>query len=198
MSPPVLEVKAKQKKKANAAAGGADGSAAARQKKRGAEGAASGGGGGGGAGGVGGAKRPKQDVGGGQAWEMGTDAVKGRIMLATRDLEVGDVVLVEKPLVAASWHEHRCLECHGPHAASTCEEVAKRYPKAVASKMEDIEAALGTISGGEPAVLAAHSLRAVECISRLRVTLQGWTSWTFVGGSSSCSTLRASSLPGQS
>jgi hypothetical protein len=129
MSPPVLEVKKKKK-------GRGEGAGVGEANKRGTEGEAAG---------AGGAKRPKKDAG--QAWEMGTDPVKGRIMVATRDLDVGEVILVEKPLVAASWHEHRCLECHEPHAASTCTEVSKRYPKAVACKMEEIEAALGTIDG---------------------------------------------------
>jgi hypothetical protein len=83
----------------------------------------------------------------GQAWTMGSDKVKGRIVIATRDLEVGEVILDDTPLVVASWHAHRCIECHELHASSKCQQVASKYPKDLAARMDEVEEALGTIDG---------------------------------------------------
>ena len=96
---------------------------------------------------AGGAKRAKNAEAGGAAWALGHDKVKGRVMVATRALAVGEVILDEQPLVAASWHAHRCIECHLPHASSTCPEVARNFPPAVAKAMDQIEQALGGIEG---------------------------------------------------
>ena len=113
MGPPAVELKEKKKRGAKqaAAAGGPAGGGAA---KRSADAAA---------GGSMRAGMPKKRVKtkkeagsaaaavGQQAWEMGKDEVKGRIMIATRDLAVGDVILDEEALVVGSWHEHRCSSC---------------------------------------------------------------------------------------
>jgi len=117
----------------------------------------------------------------GRAWTMGSDPLKGRIMVATRDLEVGEVILNEQPLVAASWHEHRCLECHEPHAASTCKEVAAKYPKTVAEKMDDIEEALGTIDGEGACVRLLFSLHCPVWFGNLRGTFFPVRFGTFLG-----------------
>lgn len=156
MSPPVVEVKMKKKKKRRTedveAGGGAkkgkfqpvraSGTPTGSKTKTASPGGSG----------------KKKAAASGRAWTMGSDPLKGRIMVATRDLEVGEVILNEQPLVAASWHEHRCLECHEPHAASTCKEVAAKYPKTVAEKMDDIEEALGTIDGEGACVRLLFSL----------------------------------------
>eukprot|EP00961_Rhodomonas_salina_P064803 872060-Rhodomonas_salina.1 len=60
-------------------------------------------------------------------------------MTATRDLQPGEIILEEKPLVAASWHAHRCLECHEPHDSASCALVQEAYPAEVVSKLAKIE-----------------------------------------------------------
>eukprot|EP00960_Hanusia_phi_P069940 767196-Hanusia_phi.AAC.1 len=77
-----------------------------------------------------------------RCWEVGLCPVKGRIMVAARDIEQGEVILEEEPLVAASWHSHRCIECHEPHGSSECRRVREKYPASVADNMEAIEAFL--------------------------------------------------------
>ena len=155
MSPPILEDVSKGKKKkvskrSAEESAGAPSQLGKRPKTNAGETprTPTGGAGAAGAAGAAGSSGKKKSVAGDAAWTMGKDPVKGRVMVATRDLTVGEIILIEKPLVAASWHEHRCLECHEPHASSTCKEVSNKYPKEVATKMEDIEQALGSIDGG--------------------------------------------------
>jgi hypothetical protein len=107
MGPPAVELKEKKKKKGAKQTAAAGGPAGGGATKRSADAAA---------GGSMRAGMPKKKVktekeagraGQQAAWEMGNDEVKGRIMIATRDLAVGDVILDEKALVVGSWHEHR-------------------------------------------------------------------------------------------
>jgi hypothetical protein len=75
-------------------------------------------------------------------FRIGFDDSKGRILIATRDLKVGDILFHEKPLVAGSWHTHRCIECHSIHDSSSCIQVKELYPEHVASNLQRIESLL--------------------------------------------------------
>jgi hypothetical protein len=158
MGPPAVEVAKKAKKKKPTAAGAA--TAGSGAEKRGAEAGA----------GAGKPKRPKTEPGAGapagQAWAMGADEKKGRIMVATRDLAVGEVILEEKALVVGSWHEHRCIECNEPHAPAQCEEVRAKYPAGIAAAMEEIESAVGAIDGIDELDIARRLIRALNIARR--------------------------------
>eukprot|EP00924_Labyrinthula_sp_SR-Ha-C_P011276 snap_masked-scaffold_48-processed-gene-1.121-mRNA-1 protein AED:1.00 eAED:1.00 QI:0/-1/0/0/-1/1/1/0/474 len=42
---------------------------------------------------------------------------KGRVLIATRDLHIGEVILIEPPLVYSSWEETVCVTCYQDHSS---------------------------------------------------------------------------------
>jgi hypothetical protein len=66
------------------------------------------------------------------AYRISHDEVKGRILIATRDIEIGEVILEEEPLVCASSFEHRCLECHQNHDPASCAKACEAFSPKVA------------------------------------------------------------------
>ena len=75
-------------------------------------------------------------------FRIARDDVKGRVLIATKALSVEDILFNEAPLVAGSWHAHRCIECHEVHASSSCSVVKKQYPALVVAKLRRIESVL--------------------------------------------------------
>ncbi len=66
------------------------------------------------------------------AYQISHDQIKGRILVATRDIEIGEVILEEEPLVCASSFEHRCLECHQNHDPASCAKACDTFSPKVA------------------------------------------------------------------
>jgi hypothetical protein len=75
-------------------------------------------------------------------FRIGRDRVKGRVLIATKNLDLGHILFNEDPLVAGSWHDHRCIECHEVHRSSSCLTVRKRYPAAIVANLKKIESLL--------------------------------------------------------
>ena len=65
-----------------------------------------------------------------EAYKIDVSEKKGRILRARRRLSPGDVILVESPVMSASWHIYKCFCCNLPHPTSSCEQVLRTYPEA--------------------------------------------------------------------
>jgi hypothetical protein len=78
--------------------------------------------------------------------EVKDSTSKGRIMVATQNIAVGDLIFCEEPLIYASWHDHLCIECDLPHSSSECEVVRKFYPQSVAEQINEIIECLSNLA----------------------------------------------------
>jgi len=67
------------------------------------------------------------------------DPVKGRVLIALRDFQPGDIIFRERAFVAASWNEFHCIECMKPHKPTQCDAVRQRYPKVMIENLRTIE-----------------------------------------------------------
>lgn len=64
--------------------------------------------------------------------EIAHDAVKGRVLVAKRRFEPGQIIFLEDPLVAALCDDvvnQWCVQCCLPHASATCALAAAMFPK---------------------------------------------------------------------
>ena len=62
------------------------------------------------------------------AYELKATDKKGRILVARKAFQPGDVILTDSPVVSASWHLYKCFSCNTPHPTSSCEKVRINFP----------------------------------------------------------------------
>ena len=78
-------------------------------------------------------------------WEVVEEAGKGRVLKVTRDFSAGSVLFRERPLVAASWKEHRCMCCGEIHPTSSCDVAKATFPPHLLAQIADIETGLSEL-----------------------------------------------------
>ncbi len=64
---------------------------------------------------------------------------KGRVLVATRSYQPGDVIFKERAFVVASWSEYHCIECMKPHKPTKCERVKARYCHKMRENLSTLE-----------------------------------------------------------
>jgi len=71
---------------------------------------------------------------------------KGRYMINTVDLKVGELVFAESSLIHASWHDHICIECDQKHDSTQCQIVINNYPTQIRANLEQVVNTLADMS----------------------------------------------------
>ena len=99
------------------------------------------------------------------------DKTKGRILVAKKDMDVGEILFYENPLVVGSWHAHRCIQCHKVHSSSLCSQVQANFPADVAKNLKKIESALAKMSAIEELDRARSLISALNLCRQDRTVL---------------------------
>jgi hypothetical protein len=110
----------------------------------------------------------------GGGWAVADEAGKGRVLKLTRGFRAGAVLFRERPLVAASWKEHRCMCCGEIHPTQSCTVAKSAFAPRVLARLGDIATGLSELYGIDELDRARTfimALRLAATVPRLRERL---------------------------